>query len=154
MLNLALRNASRSWSAIHCGDIQGKLEDAKNTLIYADQYMHELGSEIEVLKHKNLSDAKVFELVETLIPTTKDMTELQIRNAVSRREDLMERYFHAPDLQTMRRTFYRFLNAVSDHATHSEPIRRRASFGEALFARNVEGSPIVDKAYRLLQQSA
>lgn len=154
MLNLALKNASRSWSAIHCGDINGKLEDAKNTLFYADQYMHELGSEIEILKHQNLSDAKVFELVETLIPTSKDMTELQIRNAVSKREDLMERYFHAPDLQSMRRTPYRFLNAVSDHATHSEPLRRRNTFNEALFARSVEGSPLVDKAYRLLQQAA
>ena len=42
-LNLALSTAKRSWSAIHVGDIRGKLEDAENTLLYADRYMAELG---------------------------------------------------------------------------------------------------------------
>lgn len=39
MLNLALRNAVRSWSAVHSGNVSYKLEDAKNTLIYADRYI-------------------------------------------------------------------------------------------------------------------
>ena len=42
-LNLALSTAKRSWSTNHTGDIKGKLEDARNTLLYADLYMGELG---------------------------------------------------------------------------------------------------------------
>lgn len=38
-LNLALSTASRTWSAKHTGDISGKMDDARNTLIYAGRYM-------------------------------------------------------------------------------------------------------------------
>lgn len=38
-LNFALRTAKRSWSAHHTGDIQGKMEEARDTLLYADAYM-------------------------------------------------------------------------------------------------------------------
>ena len=154
MLNLALRNAMRSWSAIHSGDIPGKLEDARNTLIYADKYMQELGVTIEELKHKPITDAKVIELVSALYPTDNGMTDVQLRNVGQQRKDLLERYFHAPDLEPLRRTEYRFINAVSDHATHAEPIRRRGNFNEALFSRSVEGNPLVDRAYSLLSKAA
>jgi len=154
MLNLALRNAARNWSAIHSGDIAYKLEDAKNTLIYADKYMQELGVTIEELKHTNISDAKVLEMVDTLLPANDSMSDVQRKNVGLQRQDLLERYFHAPDLAPMRRTAYRFINAVSDHATHAEPIRRRENFNEALFSRSVEGSPIVDRAFSLLSAAA
>lgn len=38
-LNLALSTAKRSWSTNHTGNIAGKMEDARYTLLYADQYM-------------------------------------------------------------------------------------------------------------------
>ena len=60
-LNLALNTARRSWSAIHCGDINGKLEDAKKSLLYANQYMAEFGKSIDELNQKKLSDQKVYE---------------------------------------------------------------------------------------------
>ena len=154
MLNLALRNATRSWSAIHSGDIPGKLEDARNTLIYADKYMQELGVTIEELKHKPITDAKVIELMDALYPIDSGMTDVQRKNVGQQRKDLLERYFHAPDLEHLRRSQYRFLNAVSDHATHAEPIRRRENFREALFSRSVEGNPLVDRAYSLLSKAA
>lgn len=154
MLNLALNNTIRSWSAIHSGDIAYKLEDAKNTLRRADKYMEELGTTIEELKQQPLSDAHVLNLVDTLIPTNDDMTDLQRKNVDSQRQDLLERYFHAPDLEPMRPTAYRFINAVSDHATHAEPIRRKENFNEALFTRSVEGNLLIDRAYSLLSAAA
>ena len=38
-LNLALKNAKRIWSTNHTGNISGKLDDARDTLFYADLYM-------------------------------------------------------------------------------------------------------------------
>lgn len=154
MLNLALRNAVRSWSAVHSGNVSYKLEDAKNTLIYADRYMQELGVTIEDLKHQPVSDAKVIEMVDTLLPTNDGMSDIQRKNVGLQREDLLERYFHAPDLAPLRRTAYRFINAVSDHATHAEPIRRRVNYNETLFSRSVEGNALVDRAYHLLSAAA
>ena len=53
-LNLALSTARRSWSTIHTGDIHGKLQDARNTLLYADRYMAALGKTIEELSLQKL----------------------------------------------------------------------------------------------------
>ena len=154
MLNLALRNAVRSWSAVHSGNVSYKLEDAKNTLLYADRYMQELGVTIEELKQQPVSDAKVLELVDVLLPTNDSMSDTQRKNVGLQRKDLLERYFHAPDLAPLNRTAYRFINAVSDHATHADPIRRRENYNEALFNRSVEGNALVDRAYHLLSAAA
>ena len=154
MLNLALRNAVRSWSAVHSGNVSYKLEDAKNTLLYADRYMQELGVTIEELKQQPVNDAKVLELVDVLLPTNDSMSDAQRKNVGLQREDLLERYFHAPDLAPLKQTAYRFINAVSDHATHADPIRRRENYNEALFNRSVEGNALVDRAYHLLSAAA
>ena len=45
---------------------------------------------------------------------------------------------------------YRFINAASDFATHAAPLRRSANYNENLFARTVDGNPLIDKAYQLV----
>ncbi len=55
-LNLALATAKRTWSTNHVGDIRGKLEDTKYTLLYADKYMAELGKSIDKLSRQKLTD--------------------------------------------------------------------------------------------------
>ena len=150
MLHLALSKAARSWSAIHCGDIEHKLEDARNTLLYADKYMHALGEEIEELKHIHLSDAKVIELVDELYPVSEGMTDVQRRNVGIKRLEVLERYHHAPDLVMLKKDGFRFINSVSDAACHSEPIKRRENYRENLFLRSVEGDPLIDRALRLV----
>ena len=39
----------------------------------------------------------------------------------------------------------------TDFATHSEPLRRTANYNENLFARTVDGNPLIDKAYQLIK---
>ena len=58
--------------------------------------------------------------------------------------------FDAPDLKDVGRNAYRFINAVSDFATHAEPIRRTKNYQENLFMRTYEGNPMIDKAYQLV----
>lgn len=154
MLNLALRHAARSWSAVHSGDVSGKLEDARNTLLYAHRYMQELGGAMEALRQIPLSNSKVKELTEVLIPTGDQMSPVQIKNINRQRADLLERYFEAPDLTLLDQSAYRFLNAVADHANHADPLRRRENFQESRFSRSVEGHPLVDRAYSLLLSAA
>ena len=66
------------------------------------------------------------------------------------REDMKRRYFDAPDLRYVGKNAYRFLNAVSDFATHAKPLRETANYRENLFARTMEGNPLIDKAYELV----
>ena len=56
----------------------------------------------------------------------------------------------APDLQGVGKNAYRFVNAVSDFATHAEPLRKTANYKENLFSRTVDGNPMIDKAYQMV----
>ena len=149
-LNLALSNAKRSWSMIHTGNIQNKLEEARDTLFMAENYMDSLGKEFERLRAITLPDKKVMEYMELLLPVEENATPQQKKNIRRLQEDMKIRYFDAPDLQDVGRNAYRFINAVSDFATHAEPLRKTANYKENLFARTVEGNPLIDRAYQLV----
>ena len=149
-LNLALSTAKRSWSMMHTGDIKGKIKEAKDTLFRAESYMGELGKEFENLRTKKLTDKKVMEYIEILLPIEDGSTPQQVRNMKRLREDMKIRYFDAPDLQHVGKNAYRFVNAVSDFATHAQPLRKTANYRENLFSRTVEGNPLIDKAYQMV----
>ena len=120
-LNLALRTAKRSWSMIHTGDISGKIEEAKNTLLLADEYMTALGQEFEDLRKIKLSEKQVLDYIKILLPMEENYSLLQKRGVEKLRADMKMRYFDAPDLKDVGNNGYRFVNAVSDFATHSTP---------------------------------
>ena len=149
-LNLALSTAKRSWSMMHTGDIKGKIKEAEDTLFRAESYMDELGKEFENLRTKKLTDKKVMEYIEILLPIEDGSTPQQVRNMKRLREDMKIRYFDAPDLQHVGKNAYRFVNAVSDFATHAQPLRKTANYKENLFSRTVEGNPLIDKAYQMV----
>ncbi len=150
-LNLALSTASRSFSMIHTGNIQDKIQEAKDMLFMAEKYMDCLGIEFEQLRRQKITDSQVKEFIELLLPMEKDATPIQSKNIVRLREDMMKRYYEAPDLQKVGNNAYRFVNAVSDFATHGNPLRRTANYSENLFARTVDGNPLIDKAYQLVK---
>lgn len=54
-LNLALKRASRSWSCTHVGNINGKLEDARMTIMNTENYLGSLESEFENMKRKSIT---------------------------------------------------------------------------------------------------
>lgn len=150
-LNLALSTAKRSWSTNHTGDIKGKMEDARYTLLYADQYMAELGKVIDKLNQQKLSDRQVLEYIDSLFPIIPNPSDQQIRNMQKMKEDMKVRYFDAPDLQHVGKNAYRFINAVSDFATHAKPLRERTGYKENLFARTVDGNAMIDRAYEMVK---
>ncbi len=152
-LNLALRTAKRSFSMIHTGDIKGKVKEAQDTLFMAEEYMDSLGKEFQFLREKKVTDRQVQEYINELLPVEKDATQIQSRNIRKLREDLKSRYYEAPDLQKVGFNAYRMINAVSDFATHAEPLRRTARYNENLFARTVDGNPLIDRAYQMVSVS-
>lgn len=150
-LNLALSTAKRSWSMMHTGNIQGKIQEARETLFMAEDYMDKLGREFEGLRKKTLTDKEVMDYIEILLPTEDGSTPQQIRNMGRLRADMAHRYFDAPDLQDVGKNAYRFINAVSDFATHAAPLRKTANYKENLFSRTIDGNPLIDKAYQMMR---
>ena len=150
-LNLALETAKRSFSMIHTGNIHDKIQEAKDTLFMAENYMDNLGIEFEQLRRQKMTDAQVKEYIELLLPMEKEPTPIQSKNILKLRRDMEQRYFEAPDLQKVGNNAYRFINAVSDFATHSRPLRMTANYKENVFARTIDGNPLIDKAYQLVK---
>ena len=149
-LNLALHTAKRSWSMIHTGNIMDKMKEAEATLFMAEEYMDSLGKEFEQLRSKKVTDGQIKEYIEQLLPMEKDATPMQSKNILKLRDDMARRYYDAPDLQGIGKNAYRFINAVSDFATHADPLRRTANYKENLFIRTMDGNPLIDRAYHLV----
>ena len=153
-LNLALETAQRSFSMVHTGNISDKITEARDTLFKAESYMDRLGAEFEQLHQQKVTDAEVQKYIELLIPLESNATRTQEKNVNRLRENLAMRYYDAPDLQKVGKNAYRFINAVSDFATHAEPLRRTANYSENLFSRTVDGNPLIDRAYQLVKSAA
>lgn len=153
-LNLALTRAKRIWTTKHTANVMGRVHEAQMTLGLAEKYMTALGREIDLLADIRLSDRMAKEFLDEMFPISDDMTDLQRRNNSRMREDLEYRYYDALDLEHIGKNGYRFINAVSDFATHAEPIRRTKNYEENLFMRTVEGNPLIDKAYRMILGAA
>lgn len=149
-LNLALKTAQRSFSIIHTGNIQNKIQEASETLFMAEEYMTNLGKEFERLRQLKMTEAQVEEYINMLLPVSDDATPTMVKNIRRLRDDMTARYFDAPDLADLGNNAYRFINAVSDFATHAEPLRRTANYHENLFAKTVDGNPLIDRAYQIL----
>lgn len=149
-LNLALNTAKRSWSMVHTGAVKDKLEEARNTLFMAEQYMDSLGKEFERLRSIEMSDEEVLDYINLLLPCEENASPQQKRNIQRLREDMKARYFDAPDLKEVGNNAYRFINAVSDFATHCEPLRRTLNYKENLFSKTIDGNPLIDRAYQLV----
>ena len=99
---------------------------------------------------KKLTDRQVMDYIEILLPIEEGVTPQQMKNMKRLREDMKMRYFDAPDLKDVGNNAYRFINAVSDFATHAEPLRKTVNYRENMFARTVDGNPMIDKAYQIV----
>ena len=167
-LNLALGQASRHWSCAHKGDIQGKLEEARYTLGNAKLYMEALEEEFGELKLKKVTEKQVRDMTEKLLEL--EFTDL-FNKAVKagkivdfkeaarqqkyeeklnrKRTDILNIYFDKPDLRGTEHTAFRFVNAVSDYATHTTDHKNTRNYNENLFMRTVDGHPLIDTSYQL-----
>lgn len=144
-LNFALEKAERQWSTCHKGNIEAKLLEAQQTLQNANTYLDALEEEFGEMKMQKLTDDKVREFINTLLPITEFETERKKRTLEMAREEMWIRY-NAPDLETIEKSVYRFLMAVSDYVDHAEPIRRTKTWRENRFMNIVDGNAFMDKA--------
>lgn len=167
-LNLALNQASRHWSCVHKGDIQSKLEEARFTLASAERYMKALEEEFGELKLKKVTDKQVEDMTDKLLEIefnnlfnkalkTGKIVDFKERLRQQKYEDKLKRkkndiitiYHDKPDLVGTERSAFRFVNAVSDYATHTDDHKQTKNYQENLFMRTIDGNGLIDTAYQL-----
>lgn len=148
-LNMAFKKATRTWSWRHSGDMAAKIDEAKNALELSQNYMLEFHKEIDRLRSISMNPTEVRKAIEKLLPYGKDATERMVRTTDERRLMLNDRFYHADDLAGVPDSAFKFINAVSDFATHCEPKRRTENYKENLFAKVANGHPLLDGAYKM-----
>lgn len=112
--------------------------------------MDKLNKEAYNLSKKTITDKKVIEFIETLIPLPDNASKIQENNIDLLRTDMKLRYFEAADLVNIPKNSWRFINSVSDFATHITPLRKTKNYKENLFLKTIERNPLIDKAYELI----
>ena len=149
-LNMAMNSAKRSWSFKHMGDLESKLNEARQTLEFADKYMKELQKEAEELATKTISDMQIMTMVKTLFPVSEDMTARQIKSMEYNKEALLS-CFKAPDIANFKNTAWGAVNALSDFVSHTEPLRNTNTFAERRFESVVSGNTVFDTGIEMLR---
>lgn len=148
-LNMALSGAKRSWSTPHRGNVQAKLDEARQTLQLAQKYLVKLDEEADKLANAKMSDAEIQAVLNTMFAVPEKASERQKRNAEAAKQEIVVCMMR-PDLEQYLNTRWGFINAVSDFVGHSEPARRTVNYDENRWANIIGGHMILDKAFALI----
>lgn len=148
-LNMALSGAKRSWSTPHRGNVQAKLDEARQTLQLAQKYLVKLDEEADKLANAKMTDAEIQAVLNTMFAVPEKASERQKRNAEAAKQEILVCMMR-PDLEQYLNTRWGFINAVSDFVGHSEPARRTVNYDENRWANIIGGHPILDKAMALI----
>lgn len=143
-MNLALSTAKRSWSIRHQGDMEKKLEEAREALELTDIYMEELAKQAERWANVTINEEIIQKALNNLFPVKEDDSDRKKRNVQEMKDNFMVCYF-APDLAKFRGSAYAMINAATDFVAHVEPTRKTANYRSNNWNRIMEGHPIVDK---------
>ena len=151
-LNMALSEAKRAWSTPHRGNVQAKLEEARQTLQLAERYLVSLDEEADRLANAKMSDDEIKAALDKLFELPKDATERMKRTAEAAKDEIIVCAFR-PDLAQFLNTKWGFVNAVSDYVGHSEPARRTKNFEENRWGNIIGGHWLFDKAVALVGET-
>lgn len=150
-LSLALKGAKRSWSLVHMGNMDQKLEEARRTLDLSIKYNEMFKQEALHLVESKVSEQDFENFIGKFIPFNDEMSKLQIERAKEKQERFKEIYFNAPDLSLIRGTKWGVLQAASDFVTHTPSYRSTDTYQENLFDSFMTGNVLLDSAYDLLK---
>lgn len=148
-INLALKTAKRSWRYTHAGDLASKIVDARNTLIYADEYNKAFAKEAERLANSKLTKAEVERLIDKMFAIPTDVSKRKINNAEYRREQFM-RAFNEDDINNFRYTKWGLVNGLSDFAYHSSPLRISDVYEDKRMATLINPDKKLDEMYHMV----
>lgn len=152
-LNLALKNAQRAWSTRHVGDIQSKLDEARETLHLANTYMKELSVTADILANTKVSEDEVREVLNTIYPVSEEDSDRRKSNIEEIKDNFMMCYF-APDILKFKGTAWGAVQAASDFSTHVAPKRVTANYAEKNFGKVLDGNVVLDAMFAKMLEKA
>ena len=152
-LNLALSSAKRIWSLRHTENVHERLEEARDCLFRADEYMDGLAEYADYAAYRHLADDEIRTVLDELFPVTEQTTEREKANIDKCKNEFWVCYF-APDIKKFRGTAWGAINAMSDMVTHSMPHRNTKNYAENNWGRIMDGHALIDRMAKLCMAGA
>lgn len=148
-LNMALSSASRSWSTVHRGIMENKLQEARETLQLAEKYLVKLDETADRLANEKMSEGEMKAALDNMFQIPDDATDRQKRTAEKAKEDIIICTLR-PDVAQFLGTKWGFLNAVSDYAGHAEPVRKTKNWQENRWGNIITVHPLLAQAAQIV----
>ena len=145
-LNLALKKTNRMWTTRHIGNIETKLQEAKLTLLHANEYMDELNVTAEKLAEKKVTEAEIEAIFDSIYPIKEEDSLRKKNNVLDLKEELF-RCYNMPDIVQFKGTAWGIVNAATDMVAHSTPKRLTDSYQENNWGKIMTGHPFVDEIF-------
>lgn len=137
-LQFALKNAPRSWSVRHFSTLEGRLEEARETLGMANTYFDSIQNIADDLYKVKISDPNKF--LKVLIKDREDASERIKNNNQFIRDEILNIFNTKNDLQNFRNTGWAMYQAVADRLSNGEPLRNAPTYNERRFEKQKLGT--------------
>lgn len=150
-LNFALKNTPRTWSTRHVGNLRTKMDEARNTLHLANNYMKELAVVSDQLANTDVSEEEVRNVLDNVFVTKNDASDRVKQN----KEEVKDKFMVcmlAPDLLKFKGTAYQVAQAAADFVDHVAPGRSTPTYREKNFDKILDGHVVIDKVFAQLMQ--
>lgn len=142
-LQLAMKTATRSWKCRHTESIQGKRDEAKQSLGLAVKYMGESKALAEEMARKLINEEQFFRnLFDKSNYKEKNSEELVLR--------VHDIYHKKDDLANFRGTAWGMYNAVADFLSNGEPLRKSRNYEQKKLEGFFDGYTLLNKAQDIL----
>ena len=155
-LNIALKNAARTWKGRHTGDMTDKIAEAHRILGLAETYGLALKFYAEAANEVVLNKPVVDKFLSDLFGDAKKAEGRSKTIIENKIDDLGFRLWKAPDLANFRDnsrktvTKWALVNAITDFAQHTDVTRQTSSFKDSRLASTIGGDNFVDNALQLV----
>lgn len=143
-LNVALATAKRTWSMRHTENVHERLNEARDCLFRAEDYMDGLAQYADMAANKTIQDDEIREILNELFPVTDKTSEREKTTIDKIKDEFMICYF-APDIRRFRGTAWGAINAISDLVTHSMPHRNTKTYQENTWNKVMSGHVLLDR---------
>ena len=146
-LNYAIKGAKdRTFSVKHTSSSVQKLEQAKGIIRHYNEYLDAMEKKIEQQKRCLLEEKHIDNFLSMMFPFKQEDTPRVKETAMQQRTEVKYMYQNIDDLDGYENSGFRFVNAVSDWATHHTPKRNTANYRSNLFKNTLEGNKYIDMA--------
>ena len=144
-LQMALKEAPRTWTCRHTESILSKKAQAQQTLGLAVTYMDNMDKVAEELAQKKINEEKFFR--KLFEKNTFSLCEKNIEQVIERMHII---YNEKDDLQNFRGTAWGMYNAVADYVSNAVPFRNTETYQENKMKKFCSGYPMLSTAQDLL----